>query len=375
MNNIKRYNIFILLSTLSRNIPEVYSAVLLYKMDYSLKDILLFFTVLYLLGALTSVITIYILNKIKSKYILILSSIIFSLSFYYMSIMSKTTKSLLIFSIIYSIGSYTYHTLRHYYAIKALEDNKKENIGNILIFTNIAIILSSLIGGYIQSKLSTFALALFVVILSIVSFIPLFKFEASIGKEKIKYQKIEKNKLKFFILEQAKVINLSLQPLYLYLFVNSKITYVGIYNVILGISSCIFIYFFTRKVNDKKYFKYLNIIFCLFLLLKLNIYNKKEIVKTYTNDTYDLMFGTVEDFLDLINLDELKTGTDTEIIKLVGKACMKGMSTVKALLKDVFEDITDEELKNTKISEISAVLINIVKYSVGEISKGARGKN
>ena len=181
-----------------------------------------------------------------------------------MSIMSKTTKSLLIFSIIYSIGSYTYHTLRHYYAIKALEDNKKENIGNILIFTNIAIILSSLIGGYIQSKLSTFALALFVVILSIVS----------IGKEKIKYQKIEKNKLKFFILEQAKVINLSLQPLYLYLFVNSKITYVGIYNVILGISSCIFIYFFTRKVNDKKYFKYLNIIFCLFLLLKLNIYNK-----------------------------------------------------------------------------------------------------
>ena len=49
MNNIKRYNIFILLSTLSRNIPEVYSAVLLYKMDYSLKDILLFFTVLYLL--------------------------------------------------------------------------------------------------------------------------------------------------------------------------------------------------------------------------------------------------------------------------------------------------------------------------------------
>ena len=192
MNNIKRYNIFILLSTLSRNIPEVYSAVLLYKMDYSLKDILLFFTVLYLLGALTSVITIYILNKIKSKYILILSSIIFSLSFYYMSIMSKTTKSLLIFSIIYSIGSYTYHTLRHYYAIKALEDNKKENIGNILIFTNIAIILSSLIGGYIQSKLSTFALALFVVILSIVSFIPLFKFEASIGKEKIKYQKWEK---------------------------------------------------------------------------------------------------------------------------------------------------------------------------------------
>lgn len=93
MNNIKRYNIFILLSTLSRNIPEVYSAVLLYKMDYSLKDILLFFTVLYLLGALTSVITIYILNKIKSKYILILSSIIFSLSFIICLLCQKQQKA------------------------------------------------------------------------------------------------------------------------------------------------------------------------------------------------------------------------------------------------------------------------------------------
>ena len=37
--------------------------------------------------------------------------------------------------------------------------------------------------------------------------------------------------------------------------------------------------------------------------LKLNIYNKKEIVKTYTAETYDLMFGTVEDLIDLINLD------------------------------------------------------------------------
>lgn len=274
MNNIKRYNIFILLSTLSRNIPEIYSAVLLYKMDYSLKDILLFFAVLYFIGALTSTITIYLLNKIKPKYILIISSIIFSSSFYYMSIMPKNNKSLLIFSIIYSIGSYTYHTLRHYYAIKALEENKKENIGNILIFTNIAIILSSLLGGYIQSKLSTLYLALFVALLSIISFIPLFKFETNTQKEKIKYPKIEKNKIKFFILEQAKVINLSLEPLYLYLFINNKITYVGVYNVILGISSCIFIYFFTRRVNDKKYFKYLNIIFCLFLLLKLNIYNK-----------------------------------------------------------------------------------------------------
>lgn len=148
MNNIKRYNIFILLSTLSRNIPEVYSAVLLYKMDYSLKDILLFFTVLYLLGALTSVITIYILNKIKSKYILILSSIIFSLSFYYMSIMSKTTKSLLIFCLFLLLKLNIYNKyliliigLFEGLGIKMFEIVSSENIYNIKKDTNI--------GGYL----------------------------------------------------------------------------------------------------------------------------------------------------------------------------------------------------------------------------------
>lgn len=109
--------------------------------------------------------------------------------------------------------------------------------------------------------------------------------------------------------------------------------------------------------------------------LKINIYNKKEITKTYTNDTYDLMFGTVEDFMDLINVDELKTGDDKEIVVLVGKALPKGMGTIKALLKDVFEGMTDEELKHTKVKEITKVLVNIIKSSITEIGKGIDEKN
>ena len=107
MSNIKRYNIFILLSTLARNIVEVFSSVLLYKMGYSLKEILLFYSLVYLTGAITSTIVIYLTKIIKPKYILIVSSIIFSGSFYYMSIMDKTFTNLIIFSIIYGLGEYT----------------------------------------------------------------------------------------------------------------------------------------------------------------------------------------------------------------------------------------------------------------------------
>ena len=274
MSNIKKYNIFIMLSTIARNIVEVFSSVLLYKMGYTLKEILLFFTILYFIGGIISVIVIYFTKYINAKYILILSSVIFSISFYYMSIMDKTINNLIIFSIIYGVGCYSYHSLRHYFAIKSIDKDKKKNIGSILIFSNIGLIIAPLLVGYITKKLSLIVLAIIVIILSILAIIPLFRLDVKESNIPIKYQKIEKNKLLFFILEQAKVINLSLQPLYLYLFINNKIEYVGIFNAIMGVSACIFIYFFVRKIDDNKYFKYLNMLFCLILLLKLNITNK-----------------------------------------------------------------------------------------------------
>ena len=128
MTNIKKYNIFILLSTIARNIVEVFSSVLLYKMGYSLKEILLFFSILYFVGAITSTLVIYLTRVINAKYILIFSSFVFSGSFYFMQAMDKTFINLVIFSIIYGIGSYSYHTLRHYYAIKSIDNDKKTEI-------------------------------------------------------------------------------------------------------------------------------------------------------------------------------------------------------------------------------------------------------
>ena len=280
MSNIKRYNIFILLSTLARNIVEIFSSVLLYKMGYSLKEILLFYSIVYLIGAIISTIVIYLTKIVKPKYILILSSIIFSGSFYYMSIMSKTFINLIIFSIIYGMGAYTYHTIRHYYAIKSMNNHERKEIGSILIYTNIAMVISSIIGTYVEAKLSRLILAIMVIVISILAIIPIFKYEDKINDKEVKIDKIEKNKFLFFVCEQAKVINLSLQPLYLFLFVNNTISYVGIFNIFMGISSCIFIYFFVRKVDDKKYFKYLNILFCIILILKLNISNKYLVLVT-----------------------------------------------------------------------------------------------
>ena len=109
--------------------------------------------------------------------------------------------------------------------------------------------------------------------------------------------------------------------------------------------------------------------------LKLNIYNGRKVEKTYTAETYDLMFGTVEDLLSVIDLDNLKTGSDTEIIKLVGNVVAKSMDVIKPLLKDVFEGLTDDELRKTKVKEIAVALIEVVKFSIAQIGKGTGSKN
>ena len=109
--------------------------------------------------------------------------------------------------------------------------------------------------------------------------------------------------------------------------------------------------------------------------LKLNIYEKRNIIKTYTAETYDLMFGTVEDLLDVMDIDNIQADNRTELLKAVAKVLAHSMDIVKPLLKDVFEGLTDEELRNTKISEIVDALSNIVTYSINQITKGNNGKN
>ena len=83
----------------------------------------------------------------------------------------------------------------------------------------------------------------------------------------------------------------------------------------------------------------------------------------------------VEDVADVINLDAIETGSNTELIKAAGNIVLKCKDTVKNLMKDIFEGITDEELKKTKVTEMAQVLIEVVKYTADQLTKGMNRKN
>ncbi len=90
--------------------------------------------------------------------------------------------------------------------------------------------------------------------------------------------------------------------------------------------------------------------------LKLNIYNGKVIEKTYITDTYDLMYGTIEDVLNVIDLDKIDKSVE------LGKMIIRLLPLIKPFLKDVFDGLTDEELRRTKVKEVKQIFEKIFSY-------------
>lgn len=102
--------------------------------------------------------------------------------------------------------------------------------------------------------------------------------------------------------------------------------------------------------------------------MKLNVYkNQKEIEKTYSIDTYDLMYGTVEDILAIF--DEVDDLSDN--MKLFS-VIQKNRTKLNDLLLDIFPDMTEAELRKIKLKELVPLFIemfNYVKDSFGNPEK------
>mgnify|MGYP007122111695 FL=1 len=102
--------------------------------------------------------------------------------------------------------------------------------------------------------------------------------------------------------------------------------------------------------------------------MKLDIYDHKNVVKTYETDAYEIMSGTVEDLIDAARLDTIENGSDAEIVVAATNLVTTSMGTVKDLLKDIFDGLTDDEIKHTRVSDIVNVIVEVILYAVGQIS-------
>lgn len=111
--------------------------------------------------------------------------------------------------------------------------------------------------------------------------------------------------------------------------------------------------------------------------LTLNIYkNSKEIEKTYTATDCDIMFGTCENLVNLMDFN-FKNNEDVdnvEFISSVTNLIRGSFAEVKNILMEVFPDITDDELKRIKMSELVPLILDIVKFTFSGITKLGKKK-
>lgn len=100
------------------------------------------------------------------------------------------------------------------------------------------------------------------------------------------------------------------------------------------------------------------------MTLTLNIYSateKGKVEKTYTCESYDLMLGTVEDIMAIIDIDQM---TDNAAMT---RMVVQAFGKLKPFIKDVFTGVTDEELKRVKVKELIPTFVDIFKSILDDL--------
>lgn len=97
---------------------------------------------------------------------------------------------------------------------------------------------------------------------------------------------------------------------------------------------------------------------------------KKEISKVYKSTTYDINFGIVEDVAEALESVTMKS-SEEDILKVI----LKNIKNVKPLLFDVFDGLTEEELRTVNTKEVINVVYAIITYAINELNSVIVPKN
>lgn len=277
MDNNKKYSINTFLSFFAKSMIESFVPIILYKKGFNINHIFIYMMFQYL----TSVFVIWsvpLLDKyLKYNGLVIINTIFFIIGYTFLFYMKNTTLNLFFLALFHTIHGSIFWLLRHIYTIQIYPNNNlSKNVGNILIFTELAYLFSSYIGAIIIDKYSQIILIIISSILLIISNIFLLSIKIKTIDSKMNFKILKSLKIKnilFFIAEQFKVIGIVLFPLYLTIFLNVSYKFIGIFNIFIGISSIIFIFIFSRLINKKKksYMLFCAIIYSILWILKINI--------------------------------------------------------------------------------------------------------
>lgn len=367
MSNLKKYNIFTFVTTFAKLLIEVFIPLILYNMNFTIKEIILFLIIKHALCTIFLPITKLVIKKKSTTFLMIISSILFTLSYIYLNFLTKNLFKLLIFTTLLSMYLTFYWVGRHTYALSIIEDKKAtDNVSLYTIFTILGGLFSTYIGSILIEKTSYLFLSIIVLFLMLISIIPLTKIKSKKETNEIKLINIitsfPKRNYIFTFLDQLRFVLVTIFPLYIYLNINKSYKYIGIINIVSGLGSIIYIYIL-KKLMDKNKRDYLSS-----SLLYLAItYTLKLLTKNNIIFLIIVFFeGIFRSVVDLITLRNTYVYSKN-YTRLNYTIFTEGINNIGRVIILTLFYITNISLKKIILICILGILINIfIKYDDGK---------
>ncbi len=367
MSNLKKYNIFTFITTFAKLLIEVFIPLILYNMNFTIKEIILFLIIKHALCTIFLPITKLVIKKKSTTFLMIISSILFTLSYIYLNFLTKNLLKLLIFTTLLSMYLTFYWVGRHTYALSIIEDKKAtDNVSLYTIFTILGGLFSTYIGSILIEKTSYLFLSIIVLFLMLISIIPLTKIKSKKETNEIKLITIitsfPKRNYIFTFLDQLRFVLVTIFPLYIYLNINKSYKYIGIINIVSGLGSIIYIYIL-KKLMDKNKSDYLSS-----SLLYLAItYTLKLLTKNNIIFLIIVFFeGIFRSVVDLITLRNTYVYSKN-YTRLNYTIFIEGINNIGRVIILTLFYITNISLEKIILICILGILINIfIKYDDGK---------
>lgn len=90
--------------------------------------------------------------------------------------------------------------------------------------------------------------------------------------------------------------------------------------------------------------------------IKLDIRDSKDktkVAKTLEVDGYTLLMGTIDDFMEIFDLDKITD--DREVLKMIAQSYKQ----IKPLIMDIFPELTDEDYRNVSLTDLAKTVPSI----------------
>jgi len=254
--NAKHFDFYIVFSTFSRALIDVFIPAMMYKSGYSIKNCIFYYLAMNLISFFMAIPLIKFAKKFGNHITATISIVFFIALQFLLPVMNGNIWVLLLISFVYAGYKRCYWTSRRFFTLHAVHDHVGKSYAFISILHQLSVMAATYIGATLLDGLNQYILIGISSLFLILSLVPLYRIKL---KHEINCEKIELGKtlrmipfedlVHFGVYELWNVLKF-LFPIYITIYVRDNYQTIGIVAVITDLAIIVFSYFFGKRLDS-----------------------------------------------------------------------------------------------------------------------------